>query len=116
MDVEQESFLKRQLLTKQSAYINLYILNASQLASRDIGSASDPYIEVTLGNKVKSTVDRYKNDEENPDFYEVFSFNSEFPGCSIVNIKIMDFDDLFGDDMVGETNIDLEDRFFSHEW
>ena len=28
----------------------------------------------------------------------------------------MDYDDLFGDDMIGVTNIDLEDRFFSPEW
>lgn len=28
----------------------------------------------------------------------------------------MDFDDLFGDELIGETHIDLEDRFFSPEW
>jgi len=28
----------------------------------------------------------------------------------------MDFDDLFGDDLIGETVIDLEDRYFSSEW
>ena len=61
-------------------------------------------------------MERYKEDDENPDFYEVFSFNAYFPGSSLLNIKVMDYDDLFGHDMVGETNIDLEDRFFSHEW
>ena len=28
----------------------------------------------------------------------------------------MDYDDLFGDDSIGTTSIDLEDRFFSAEW
>jgi len=28
----------------------------------------------------------------------------------------MDYNDLFGDDFIGETHIDLEDRFFSPEW
>jgi len=38
----------------------------------------------------------YQNDNANPDFHKLFEFN-----------------ELFGDDLIGETNIDLEDRFFS---
>ena len=34
----------------------------------------------------------------------------------MLKIQAMDYDDLFGDDLIGETNIDLEDRFFSPEW
>jgi len=42
--------------------------------------------------------------------------NARFPGCGLMILKIMDYDDLFGDDMIGQTIIDLEDRFFSHQW
>jgi hypothetical protein len=28
----------------------------------------------------------------------------------------MDYDDIFGDDSIGITVVDLEDRFFSPEW
>lgn len=31
-------------------------------------------------------------------------------------IKIRDYDDIFGDEDIGTTVIDLEDRFFSPEW
>jgi Ca2+-dependent lipid-binding protein len=96
--------------------VKVYVINAFNLSSRDIGSESDPYLEVSLGNKVFSDKDNYQNDEPNPDFHKVFIFEAEFPGCPMLSIKAMDYDDLFGDDLVGETKIDLEDRFFSPEW
>ena len=27
-----------------------------------------------------------------------------------------DYDDLFGDDLIGKTSIDLDDRFFNCQW
>ena len=39
-----------------------------------------------------------------------------FPGCPLLDIKAMDYDDIFGDDLIGETTVDLEDRFFSAQW
>lgn len=43
-------------------------------------------------------------------------FEATFPGCPLLNLAVYDYDDLFGDDLIGETKIDLEDRFFSPEW
>ena len=31
-------------------------------------------------------------------------------------IEAYDYDMLFGDDLIGKTTIDLDDRFFSPEW
>ena len=31
-------------------------------------------------------------------------------------IDCYDYDDLFGDDLIGSTIIDLDDRFFTPEW
>ena len=31
-------------------------------------------------------------------------------------IHVMDYDDLFGDDLIGTTYVDLEDRYFTPEW
>jgi hypothetical protein len=51
-----------------------------------------------------------------PDFYKTYEFDGSFPGCAPLVIKLMDYDDMFGDELIGSTSIDLEDRYFSPEW
>jgi hypothetical protein len=46
----------------------------------------------------------------------MYEFDAEFPGAHPLKIQAYDYDDLFGDDLIGETTIDLDDRFFSPEW
>jgi hypothetical protein len=52
----------------------------------------------------------------NADDNKYYDFEGVFPGCSPLKIDINDYDDIFGDDLIGSTSIDLEDRFFSLEW
>jgi len=46
----------------------------------------------------------------------MYEFDAEFPGAAPVVIKAYDYDDLFGDDLIGKTVIDLDDRYFSPDW
>jgi Ca2+-dependent lipid-binding protein len=48
--------------------------------------------------------------------HEVIEFSSKFPGSAPLVIEAFDYDDLFGDDLIGKTSIDLDDRYFSPEW
>ena len=116
MNIESENFLKRQLLIKQRCYINVYVIDAYNLASRDMGSASDPYIHAVLGKHEFSNRDEYQEDKENVDLFTTIRFNSNFPGCPILDLSVMDCDNLFGDNLIGRTIMDLEDRFYSHQW
>jgi hypothetical protein len=43
-DSSQDEVIKKQLLTQTNCKIQLYMLEAFDLASRDIGSFSDPYL------------------------------------------------------------------------
>ena len=55
-------------------------------------------------------------DEPAPFFGKYWEFEMEFPGCPMLEIIANDYDMLFGDDLIGNTLIDLEDRYFLPEW
>ena len=38
---------------------------------------------------------------------------ASFPQDSVLTVQVIDWDLLGGDDMIGETKIDLENRFYS---
>ena len=94
----------------------MYIIEAFDLASRDIGSPSDPYLYIQCNRKIVNERNKYQLDEPSPKFYTHYDFEGTFPGCSPLQIDLYDFDEVFGDDLIGTTLVDLEDRYFSQEW
>lgn len=92
------------------------MIEAYDLASRDFGSESDPYFTVKCGTFTYSNRDRYKIDCSCPKFGEHVTFPATFPGVKPVVIECHDYDDLFGDDLIGTTIIDLDDRYFTQTW
>ena len=115
-DSSQDEVIKKQLLTQTNCKIQLYMLEGFDLASRDIGSFSDPYLIIRCGKRTVSERDHYVLDEANPKFYKLYEFTGEFPGAPVLHIEAWDYDDLFGDDLIGKTTIDLDDRFFNGDW
>ena len=103
-------------MAKTKCMVRVYVIEGFDFAQRDIGSASDPYMVVSCGKKVFSDRDNYKLDEPNPKIHKYWDFDVEFPGAPPLLLQAYDYDDLFGDDLIGETYIDLDDRFFSPEW
>jgi hypothetical protein len=45
-----------------------------------------------------------------------YDFEGTFPGSSPLQVDVWDYDEIFGDDLIGTTLVDLEDRYFSMEW
>lgn len=115
-DLESDETLKRLLLSETKAIVRLYMISGFDLASRDNGSFSDPYLIVQCGKKIYNERENYQDNNPNPDFYKSYDFEGVFPGCAPIVIKAYDYDLVFGDDLIGETVIDLEDRFFMPEW
>ena len=71
---------------------------------------------VTCGDKVSNGRNKYQIDQPNPEFYEMYEFHARCPGSHPIVIEAYDYDDLFGDDLIGKTVIDIDERQFSQEW
>jgi hypothetical protein len=115
-NIQSEDILKRQLLESNKCIVRLYVIDAYNLRSLDNGSASHPYLYIKSNDKIFKERSNYQLDEPNPKFYAKYDFEGVFPGCSPMQIDVWDYDDIFGDDLIGKTSIDLEDRYFCLDW
>lgn len=115
-DIQSDVILQRMLLQQAKCIVRVYMISAYDLASRDVGGFSDPYLKLQVGDESFNERDNYILDEPNPDFLKHYDFSAIFPGCPPLQIDVMDYDDLFGDDLIGSTSVDLEDRYFLAEW
>lgn len=86
------------------------------MAQRDLCSASDPYLYIQCGDKIINDIDNVQDDEPNPKWNKVFDFVADFPAPPILEISVYDYDLIFGDDLIGTTCIDLDDRFYNPVW
>lgn len=105
----------KELLKPKHVFVRVYVLRGHRLNPKDRDGTSDPYLIAQLGDQKISTRDRYIPSNLDPDFYEVFEFGTTIPGDTRFELTVMDWDGI-GDDLIGTTAIDLEDRWFSKEW
>ncbi|EEC19061.1 conserved hypothetical protein [Ixodes scapularis] len=86
---------------------------ATDLHPADMNGKADPYIVINLGSKRNSDKENYISKQLNPVFGKCFEMEATFPQDSLLNVQIYDWDLLGSDDLIGETKIDLENRFYS---
>ena len=107
----------KEVLVKRNVVVRLYILELNNLAARDTLSESDPYIKILLGEKeLVNEKKNYYTDQKNCKWYKHYDLLLELPGSSKLKIQVLDYDNLFSDDLIGETEIDIEDRYFDNRW
>uniref|UniRef100_A0A8D2MSX5 C2 domain-containing protein n=1 Tax=Zonotrichia albicollis TaxID=44394 RepID=A0A8D2MSX5_ZONAL len=93
--------------------VRVYIVKATNLSPADPNGKADPYVVVTVGKQQKDTKERYIPKQLNPVFGEVVELTVSFPMESELTVAIFDHDLVGSDDLIGETKIDLENRFYS---
>lgn len=108
------------LLNPKGYKIRLYVLKGKGFPSdKDMfgkSTPSDPYLLVSLGKETfNDRVHAVENDVE-VDFYKLITFDTELPGASQMLIKVMDKNDFRPDKLIGQTTVDLEDRWFDARW
>nr|XP_020466842.1 fer-1-like protein 4 [Monopterus albus] len=93
--------------------VRVYIVKATSLAPTDPNGKADPYLVLRVGEQSLDTKDRYIPKQLNPVFGEVFDFTVSFPLETELVITVLDHDFVGADDVIGDTRIDLENRFYS---
>ncbi|XP_069099953.1 fer-1-like protein 4 isoform X1 [Pleurodeles waltl] len=93
--------------------VRLYVVKATSLAPADPNGKADPYVVVKIGEQQKDSKERYIPKQLNPVFGEVFEVTVSFPLETEILISVFDHDMVGSDDLIGETKIDLENRFYS---
>ena len=111
---ENEPFFPMALLQPQVYAIRLYCIRGANLQPV-AGTSCDPYVRVKLG---KDTETRdHKKKTLKPDIYETFEFRTTLPGPAELKIQLKDYSRFKPvHELLGETKIDLEDRWFHKQW
>ncbi|XP_071369375.1 fer-1-like protein 4, partial [Centroberyx affinis] len=93
--------------------VRVYVVKATSLAPTDANGKADPYLVVRAGQQSLDTKEHYIPKQLNPVFGEVFELTVSFPLETEAVVTVMDHDLVGSDDVIGETRIDLENRFYS---
>ncbi|XP_078397631.1 otoferlin isoform X1 [Cetorhinus maximus] len=93
--------------------VRVYVVRATELHPADINGKADPYIVIKLGKTEIRDKENYISKQLNPVFGKSFDIEVMFPMESMLTVAIFDWDLVGTDDLIGETKLDLENRYYS---
>ncbi|KAI4471231.1 fer-1-like [Holotrichia oblita] len=100
----------------------VYCIRGIKLRPKDMAGKSDPFLVAFMGNQHYNDAKNYIPKEINPIFgnngtclylCRCFEFSGTFPLDTVVTIQVWDWDRNSHHDLIGETQIDLENRYYT---
>ncbi|XP_058881741.1 otoferlin isoform X14 [Acipenser ruthenus] len=95
--------------------VRVYVVRATDLHPADINGKADPYVVIKLGKTEIKDKENYISKQLNPIFGKSFDIEATFPMESMLTVSVYDWDLVGSDDLIGETKIDLENRYYSKQ-
>ena len=97
--------------------VRLYVLRGASLRPTNSAGLADPYIIAELGTRKQGERKDAINGTLYPPFFRMFEFKPQLPGAGLLKVHIYSANQSLlatdGDELIGSTEIDLEDRWYS---
>ncbi len=103
------------VLNPKEYIVRAYILQGKYLVPTIKARDANAYLKLQIGDDLSDSKTKCIKSDINPKFHQSFEFLARLPGPPL-QIQVWDHHKFGRDRIIGETRIDLEDRWFSRSW